>query len=74
MRRIFTFFSGVVLGALVGAAVALLLTPASGEQLRGDIQTRYIELKEEVQQAADMRRQELEEQLRELRRPPKIEA
>jgi len=71
MRRLLTFFSGVVLGGLVGAALALLLTPASGEQLRGNIQSRYIELRDEVQQAAESRRIELEEQLRELRKPAK---
>ena len=71
MRRLLTFFSGVVLGGLVGAALALLFTPASGEQLRGNIQSRYIELRDEVQQAAESRRIELEEQLRELRKPAK---
>jgi len=71
MQRLLTFFSGVVLGGLVGAALALLLTPASGEQLRGNIQGRYIELRDEVQQAAESRRIELEEQLRELRKPAK---
>ena len=71
MRRLLTFFSGVVFGGLVGAALALLFTPASGEQLRGNIQSRYIELRDEVQQAAESRRIELEEQLRELRKPAK---
>lgn len=71
MRRLFTFLSGVVFGGLVGAALALLLTPDSGEHLRGNIQSRYIELRDEVQHAAESRRLELEEQLRELRKPAK---
>jgi len=71
MRRLFTFLTGAIFGGLVGAALALILTPASGEQLRGNIQSRYIELRDEVQQAAETRRVELEEQLRELRRPTK---
>ncbi len=71
MRRLLNFLTGAIFGGLVGAALALILTPSSGEQLRGNIQSRYIELRDEVQQAADTRRTELEEQLRELRRPAK---
>ena len=71
MRRLSTFLTGAIFGSLVGAALALVLTPASGQKLRGNIQSRYIELRDEVQQAAETRRAELEEQLRELRQPKK---
>lgn len=69
MKKIFNFISGMIFGSLVGAAVAILLAPESGDELRSDIQSRYIELKDEVQSAASTRRSELEKQLETLRKP-----
>ena len=40
------FFAGLVIGALVGAAAALLLAPQSGEETRTLIQEKGIELQE----------------------------
>ena len=44
---------GFLIGALVGAAVALLLAPSSGEELRTNIKSRaneeYVKLQEEFQ-------------------------
>ena len=40
-----TFLAGFLLGGLVGAAAALLMTPQSGEKMRIQIQERGIELK-----------------------------
>jgi gas vesicle protein len=71
MRRMLSFFSGVILGSLAGATLALLLTPYSGQNLRADIQSRYIEIRDEVQSAAETRRSELEKQLETLRKPVK---
>ena len=73
MRKAFSFITGIVMGSLLGAAVAILLAPASGDELRGDIQDRYIELREEVQGAAKARRVELEKQLETMRKPIKPE-
>jgi len=39
------FFTGFILGGLVGAAAALLWTPQSGEKTRLQLQERGIELK-----------------------------
>ena len=39
------FLAGFVLGGLVGAAAALLMTPESGEKTRIRLQQRSIELK-----------------------------
>ena len=53
-----TFFAGLVVGGLVGAAVALLLAPQSGEETRTLIRDRSIELKDravEYGQDAKMR-------------------
>jgi gas vesicle protein len=52
------FLSGFVIGGLVGAAVALLMAPQSGEETRAMIRDKSIELKEQVEQtAADARAQ-----------------
>jgi gas vesicle protein len=71
MRGVFSFFSGVIFGSLAGATLALLFTPYSGQTLRSDIQTRYIEIRDEVQSAAEARRSDLESQLEALRKPTK---
>jgi gas vesicle protein len=47
------FIIGLALGAMVGAAAALLLAPESGEDLRKDITEKGDELKSKAQQQAD---------------------
>ena len=47
------FIIGLALGALVGAAAALLLAPESGEELRKDISEKGDELKSKAQQQVD---------------------
>ena len=39
------FFAGLVMGGLVGAGLALLLTPQSGEETRSQIRDKSLELK-----------------------------
>jgi len=69
MRRMMSFVSGAVMGALVGATLALLFAPASGQTLRSHLQERINRLQDEVRKAARDRRAELEEQLAALRSP-----
>ncbi len=71
MNRFLSFFAGVISGALVGAVVAILLAPVSGEDLRIQIQERASYVQDEVKKAAAERRAELEEQLAALRSPKK---
>ncbi|MDD5467930.1 MAG: YtxH domain-containing protein [Anaerolineales bacterium] len=71
MQRIISFLSGLAMGALVGATLALLLAPSSGEQMRTQIRERSKQLSDEVRQAAAARRAELEQQLASLRAPQK---
>jgi gas vesicle protein len=73
MRRIFSFFAGVIMGGLVGATVAILLAPASGEDVRAQIRDRSIRLQEDIKSAAITRREELERELSALRAPRKRE-
>ena len=66
-RGLLSFVIGVVMGALVGVSLALLLAPASGEELRSQIQDQFLQIQSEVSQAAEQRRAELERQLADLR-------
>jgi gas vesicle protein len=58
------FVVGFVFGALAGAVSALLLTPYSGEEMRGQIKEKGIELKTEAERLssdAKMQAEELQE-------------
>ena len=69
MRKFFSFLMGTVMGALVGATVALLLAPESGVELRGSMRQRFKAFQEELGEAAASRKIELEKQLANLRQP-----
>ncbi|RCK72488.1 MAG: hypothetical protein ANABAC_1836 [Anaerolineae bacterium] len=69
MRKFFNFFIGALLGGFLGATVALLLAPSSGEEIRMEMRERVRRLQDELRQAASQRRAELEEQLAALRSP-----
>jgi len=71
MRRLLSFFAGAIMGGLVGATVAVLLAPASGEDLREQLRERSIRLQDEIRSAANDRRAELERELTALRSPRK---
>ncbi|HKZ84702.1 MAG TPA: YtxH domain-containing protein [Anaerolineae bacterium] len=66
MNRFMAFAAGALCGALVGAVVALLLTPMSGAEMQEQARTRFDEIVEEGRKAAEQRRAELERQLRQL--------
>lgn len=69
MRRLFSFLLGTASGALVGATLAILLTPASGKDLRTELRNRVTGFRDELKEAAQQRRAELERQLETLRHP-----
>lgn len=69
MRRFFSFLVGAMIGGGLGALVALMLAPSSGEELRLEMRERVKRLQAELRQAAAQRRAELEEQLAALRTP-----
>jgi gas vesicle protein len=69
MNKAISFLTGALLGGLVGAAIAILLAPSSGVELRGQIQERSIELRDEIKSVAQERRAELERELETLRAP-----
>jgi gas vesicle protein len=71
MRGVLRFLSGAILGGVVGASLALLFAPASGADLRNQMQERADYIQREVKLAAENRRAELEQQLASLRAPNK---
>lgn len=69
MRRLVGFLLGAAGGALVGATLAILLAPAPGQDLRNEIRSRFKRFGDELQEAAQQRRAELERQLEMMRHP-----
>lgn len=61
------FFAGFVIGGLVGAAVALILAPQSGEETRAQLREKGIELKARAGKLAVEARQRAEELSEEAR-------
>jgi len=69
MQRTLSFLAGAVTGALVGATLMVLFTPAPGETVRSDLQKRVQGLRTQMMEAAAARRGQLEAQLDEMRAP-----
>jgi gas vesicle protein len=68
MRKTFCLILGLLAGAAVGAAAAMLLAPYSGQELQTRIRVRVQELIEEGKRAAAARRVELQAQLEGFKR------
>jgi len=62
-----SFVSGFMIGGLIGAAVALLLAPQSGEETRLMIRDKSIELKDQVESTAGDARVRAEELAKDAR-------
>jgi gas vesicle protein len=69
MRRLWAFIGGALTGGIIGTAVALLFTPASGGTMRRGLRKRYQQAVDAGQTAAAQRRVELEAQLVEMTGP-----
>ena len=57
------FFAGLVIGGLVGATLALLLAPQSGEETRAQIRDKSLELKGRAEESIMEARQIAEKQM-----------
>ena len=68
MKRVVNFLLGVLAGAFVGSVVVTLLTPTSGIELQDQLKDYMSNIQDEVQKARDTRRQDLENQLHQLRK------
>jgi gas vesicle protein len=67
MRRFMSFLAGTMCGALLGSVLALLLAPYSGTDLRQRTRDRLVGLRDEVREAYEARREQLEAELESLR-------
>lgn len=67
MSKFFSFVAGAMSGAVVGAVAALLMTPASGEQLRADAVARWEEAMNEAQQAKEAVQQQKEREFERMK-------
>jgi len=54
------FFTGLLMGGLIGATAGLLLAPKSGDQLRAQIRHKSLEVRDQVTQTAEDARQRTE--------------
>ncbi len=68
MKKVFSFMAGALCGVLVGGVATLLLTPASGEDLRRRAEGHWQFTLDEARQARDEKRRELEAQFNTLTR------
>jgi gas vesicle protein len=60
------FFAGLVVGGLVGAALALLLAPQSGEETRAQIRDKTLEYKGMAEESVAEARQRMQAQMTQL--------
>jgi gas vesicle protein len=67
MRKFGNFVFGAFIGGFIGSALALLFAPKSGESIRQGILEYFNHVKDEVNRAADEKRQEMIAQLDALR-------
>lgn len=63
------FFWGFLFGGVLGAGVAILAAPQSGEDLRTQIREGYQKLVDEMNNASQQKRAEMEAQLSALKKP-----
>ena len=59
------FLAGVIVGGLTGAAIALLMAPQSGEEVRGTIREKSIELRDRASETVEEARQRAEKAIEE---------
>ena len=67
MGKFGSFINGFLIGAVGAAAIVLLITPKSGNQVRDDLKREVDEILDEGRKASDLKRQEMENQLNQLR-------
>lgn len=61
MNKLMSFATGMLCGAAVGAVVALLTTPAGGDDLRSQMQARWEEALSEGKRAREETKKQLEQ-------------
>ena len=69
MAKFANFVLGILAGSLVAGVIGTLLAPSSGNELRSQAKDYVRNVQDEVKQARSLRREEMEKQLTELRKP-----
>ena len=64
MKSAILFLLGIIVGAAVGGLTALLLTPYSGEEFRGQVGQRSTEFRGQFEQVGDRGRIVLQENVK----------
>ncbi len=67
MSKMNSWMMGAILGGFLGSALVLLYPPAKGSELKGYLQEPVQKIRDEVRQAGEEKRAELEAQLDALR-------
>lgn len=67
MHKLLGFVAGALCGAVVGAAATLLLTPASGDELRNRAVNHWDNALAEARDAQESKRRELTNQFEDFR-------
>jgi gas vesicle protein len=68
MSKLLAFLGGVLSGAIVGAVSTLLLTPASGDDVKQQARQRYNDMLDEGRKAGESRRAEVIAEFEALKR------
>lgn len=68
MNKFFSFAAGALTGALAGAVLALLLTPASGEEIKTQAVERWETALKEAREAMEQTRAEMEAQFEQMKK------
>jgi gas vesicle protein len=68
MGKFLMFMGGAIVGAMIGGAATLLMTPQSGESLRGQARQRYQEALEAGRKAAEERKHQLVDEYEAMKR------
>ena len=63
MKRTLKFLTGAIIGAVAGSVVVMLLTPESGEDTRLAFSEKIKYLREQIKEAANEKRIELEAEI-----------
>ena len=64
MKKVSNFFLGVLVGGILGSLIGLLYAPGKGSETREAIRQNFDSMSEQVKQAVEHRRQELEKEIR----------
>jgi len=66
MKTIGKFLIGFFLGGITGTLIVMLYTPSSGTEMRARLKDNYSHVRDEVQNAARQRSEELKRELARL--------